>query len=401
MANPRILMLITRSELGGAATHVADLLRGLRDRFDLHLGTGETGYLTDAAAELGVPTHILPSLVQPLDPSRDVLALGETIRLIRNIRPDLVHAHTSKAGFIGRAAARRVDVPSVFTAHTWCFAEGTSLKWKIVGTPLERIASRWCGTIINVSEANRRLALTRNIAPAHKQITIHNGISDHQLQARPADGTVPRIIMHARFAAQKAQSLLIEAVREIDQPYELLLVGDGPTRAALEQQVRTAGLSQRVKFLGQRMDMPELLAGSNIFALFTHWEGFPISILEAMRAGLPSVVSDVGGAREAIDHSCGRLIAPRDVTGFRRALEELLRSGPLRKQLGDAARARFENNFTVDVMLDKTTAVYSALTEPRFPASSKRIPISKLDQMKCSEKPPVAVAHLDAGGRST
>lgn len=401
MANPRILMLITRAELGGAATHVADLLRGLRDRFDLHLGTGETGYLTEVAAELGVPTHILPSLAQPLDPSRDLAALGETLQLTRKIRPDLVHAHTSKAGFIGRAAARRAGVPSVFTAHTWCFAEGTSLKWKMVGTPLERIASRWCDTIINVSEANRRLALNRNISPAHKQITIHNGIFDHQLRARPAEGAVPRIIMHARFAPQKAQSLLIEAVRGISQPYELALVGEGPTRAAVEQQVRTAGLSQRVQFLGQRMDMPELLATSNIFALFTNWEGFPISILEAMRAGLPSVVSDVGGVREAIDGSCGRIIAPGDVTGFRCALEELLRSGPLRKELGDAARARYENNFTVDVMLNKTIAVYSALTESRLRAPSQRVPIGELDQMKYTEKPAVAVAHLDSRGRST
>lgn len=401
MANPRILMLITRAELGGAATHVADLLRGLRDRFDLHLGTGETGYLTDVAAELGVPRHILPSLVQPLDPSRDVAALSETIQLIRNIRPDLVHAHTSKAGFIGRAAARRAGVPSIFTAHTWCFAEGTSLKWKVVGTPLERLASHWCSTIINVSEANRQLALSSNISPAQKQITIHNGIFDHQLRARPAEGTVPRIIMHARFAPQKAQSLLIEAVRGISQPYELALVGDGPTRAALEQQVRTAGLSQHVQFLGQRMDMPELLAGSSIFALFTHWEGFPISILEAMRAGLPSVVSDVGGVREAIDGSCGRIIIPGDVTGFRCALEELLGSGRLRKQLGDAARARYENNFTVDVMLNKTIAVYRALTESRFRAPSTSVPISRLDPIKCNEKPPVAAVHLDAGGRST
>lgn len=357
----RILMLITRAELGGGQTHVADLLRGLREDFEVHLGVGETGYLTEVAAELGVRTHILKSLVQPLQPLMDFAALWECVDLIRQIQPDLVHTHTSKAGFIGRAAAVRLGVPSVFTAHTWCFAEGTSLKWKLVGTPMERVAANWCGKIINVSDANRALARAKGIAEESKHVTIHNGIADHALRARPAEGAVPRIIMLARFAPQKAQALLVEAVRGIEKPFELVFVGDGPTRAAVEEQVRVAGLSGRVQFLGQRLDVAELLASSHIFALFTHWEGFPISILEAMRAGLPSVVSDVGGVREAIDESCGRIVAARDVPGFRSALDGLVGSAAMRAQLGGAARARYERNYTVDVMLGKTVSVYRAV----------------------------------------
>ena len=346
--------------MGGGQTHVADLVRGLREDFEVHLGVGETGYLTEVCADLGVRTHILQSLVQPLDPLKDFAALRECIAVIRQIQPDLVHTHTSKAGFIGRAAARRTGVPSVFTAHTWCFAEGTSLKWKLVGTPLERLAGNWCGKIINVSDANRGLALDRRVAEPGKHITIHNGIADHALRANPGEPVTPRIVMLARFAPQKAQSLLVEAVRGIDKPFELVFIGDGPTRAAVEEQVRAAGLSNRVQFLGQRLDVPDLLAQSHIFALFTHWEGFPISILEAMRAGLPSVVSDVGGVREAIDESCGRIVAPRDVGAFRAALDELVGSVETRAQLGAAARRRYENNYTVDVMLSKTVAVYKA-----------------------------------------
>jgi glycosyltransferase involved in cell wall biosynthesis len=359
----RILMLITRSELGGGQTHVADLLRGLRDDFDLHLATGETGYLTEVAAELGVRTHILPSLQQPVDPLKDLAALRECILLIRQIKPDLVHAHTSKAGFMGRAAAKRVGIPSVFTAHTWCFAEGTSPKWKLWGTPLERLAGGWCGRIINVSDANRELALSHGIARPSKHVTIHNGIADSPLRALPGEGVAtPRIIMLARFAPQKAHSLLIESIRGTGKlPFELVFVGDGPTRSSVEAQVAAAGLTDRVKFLGQRLDVPELLASAHIFALFTHWEGFPISILEAMRAGLPPVVSDVGGVREAIDKSCGRIVAAGDVAAFRVALEDLLASPELRRRLGAAARARYERNYTVDVMLDKTVAVYRGI----------------------------------------
>ena len=361
----RILMLITRAELGGGQTHVADLLRGLREDFELHLATGETGYLTEIAEELGIPTHLLPALVHPLNPVKDVIALRQCLRLIHDIQPDLVHAHTSKAGFVGRAAAKLDGVPSVYTAHTWCFAEGTSLKWKLVGTPLERIAGKWCGKIINVSDANRALALTQGIDDPAKHTTIHNGIADHRARACPGDAATPRIIMLARFAPQKAQSMLIEAVRAIQTPFELIFVGDGPIRAAVEEQVKAAGLSERVHFLGQRYDIPELLASAHIFALFTHWEGFPISILEAMRAGLPCVVSDVGGVPEAIDNTCGRTIAARDIEGFREALSRLLRSADLRAQLGAAARARYERNYTADVMLRKTIAVYHSVVSDR------------------------------------
>ncbi|HEY3740744.1 MAG TPA: glycosyltransferase family 4 protein [Bryobacteraceae bacterium] len=372
----RILMLITRAELGGGQTHVADLLRGLRDDFDVHLATGETGYLTDVARELDVRTHILPSLIQPFDVWRDMAALRQCVQLIREIQPDLVHAHTSKAGFIGRAAAKWTGVPSVYTAHTWCFAEGTSPQWRLAGTPLERLAARWCGRMISVSDANRTLALNNGVAGPEKHVTIHNGIADHAMRAQPEENAaVPRIIMVARFAPQKAQALLVEAVRTIaDVPFELVFVGDGPTRAAVEKQVVDAGLDARVKFLGERLEVPELLASAHIAALFTHWEGFPISILEAMRAGLPTVVSDVGGVREAIDESCGRIIAPGDVVAFRAALAELLRSAELRGRLGAAARSRYERHFTADVMLAKTIEVYrGVVADPARVLAGKRI----------------------------
>jgi glycosyltransferase involved in cell wall biosynthesis len=358
---PRLLLLITRAELGGAQTHVADLLRGLRGEYDLHLGTGESGYLTEVAREIGVATHILPSLVQPVNPSKDLAAFQQCRRLIREIQPDLVHAHTSKAGLIGRAAAKTAGVPSVFTAHTWCFTEGTSWKWKLIGTPLERLAGGWCGRIINVSDANRNLALSKGIGKPAKHVTIHNGIEDHPLRARVAQRRVPRIMMLARFAPQKAQSLLVKAVAEIRQPFELVFVGDGPTKPAVVQQVASAGLTERVIFLGQRLDVAELLSSADIFALFSHWEGFPITILEAMRAGLPSVVSDVGGVREAVHESCGRIVPVGDVLGFRRALETLLSDAELRVRMGAAARARYEDNYTVQSMLEKTVAVYRAV----------------------------------------
>jgi glycosyltransferase involved in cell wall biosynthesis len=376
----KILLLITRAELGGGQTHVVDLLRGLRDEFEVELGTGETGYLTEAAEALGIRTHVIPDLVQPMRPVRDLKALWQCFRLIRRVRPDIVHTHTSKAGVIGRLAARLAGVPSIFTAHTWCFAEGTSWKWKTVGIPVERIAARCAARIITVSEANRASALRHRIATPAKFVTVHNVIADSPHRATPAEAAVPRIVMVARFSEQKAQGLLIEAVAQIRAPFHLLLVGDGPLRHTVEQQVAKMNLGDRVEFLGQRLDIAEILACSHIFALFTNWEGFPISILEAMRAGLPVVASDVNGVREAVaDGSTGFLANAGDVAMFRQRLERLLLDSSLRAEFGTAGRRRFENEFTVEAMLSRTAGIYRAAAMPVVapqavgaPASSQR-----------------------------
>jgi glycosyltransferase involved in cell wall biosynthesis len=355
----KALILITRAELGGGQTHVADLLRGLRDEFDLELGTGEQGYLTEIAEQLGVPWHVLPDLVQPISPLRDLKALHQCLRLLRRVRPDVIHAHTSKAGVIGRLAGSLADIPSIFTAHTWCFAEGTSWKWRTIGTPLERMAARVSSRIITVSNANRDLALEHRIAGPEKFVTVHNGIPDCPPRAPRHSNVVPRIVMVARFSQQKAQSLLVEALAGLNVPFRLAFVGEGPLRQGVQRQVEALGLTDRVDFLGQRMDIPEILETSDIFALFTKWEGFPISILEAMRAGLPVVASDVNGVREAVtDGHSGFLIPPGAVHEFRDRLSQLLQDAGLRRRMGLAGRRRFEREFTANSMIRKTATLY-------------------------------------------
>ncbi len=372
----KILLLITRAELGGGQTHVVDLLRGLRDEFEVELATGETGYLTEAAEELGIPAHVIPDLVQPMRPLQDLRAFWQCYRLIRKVRPDVVHTHTSKAGVIGRLAARLAGVPAIFTAHTWCFAEGTSWKWKAVGIPAERIAARCAEQIITVSEANRELAMHHRIAAPDKFVTVHNGIADSPRQANPGEKSLPRIVMVARFSEQKAQGLLIDAVAQIRAPFRLLLVGDGPLRAAVERQVAKLNLGDRVSFLGQRMDIAEILASSHIFALFTRWEGFPISILEAMRAGLPVVASDVNGVREAVAEGATGFLAPAgDIAIFRRRLEQLLEDNSLREKFGIAGRQRFEKEFTVEAMLLRTAGIYRSAATRRPSPETERPPV--------------------------
>jgi glycosyltransferase involved in cell wall biosynthesis len=357
---PRVLQIVTRADLGGAQVHILDLLRGLRGDFEMVLATGEEGFCTEQARALGIECRVLPGLVQQINPMSDLRALASAVRVIRKIQPDLVHCHTTKAGLIGRLAARLMNVPAIYTVHTWCFTEGTSRSWKAFGLPAETIAARWARYIIAVSDSNRDAAISERVAPSSKVITVHNGISDCPQRAKPAEGDTPRIVMVARFVNQKNQALLIESVRGLTSPVTLSFVGDGPLRQEAEHLASVCPAHVKVEFLGQRRDVPEILARSNMFVLSTNWEGFPISVLEAMRAGLPVIATDVDGVREAVvDGDNGILVRTRDKSALTKAIQRLILAPELRQRMGTRGRFIYKERFSLPAMLRKTSSVYA------------------------------------------
>ncbi len=369
----RITYVITRAEMGGAQVHVLDLLKGFAGQYTPSLITGERGYLTEECQRLGIETRLVPDLVQPLKPWQDCKALAGVATALRQLRPDLVHCHTSKAGIIGRLAARVWSIPTVFTAHTWSFADGTSKLWKTVGKPAERFSALWSQKIIAVSESNRKLAIDLGIAPARKIVTVYNGIEDTAWQCaphQPGNGAAPEIVMVARFANQKNHAELVEALAGVHVPYRLSLVGDGPTRPAIEASVKALGMDRNVQFLGLRKDIDQILSRASIFALATKWEGFPLTILEAMRAGLPVIATNVDGVTESVrDRENGFVYEKGRVDQLRKALTTLLTDSGLRLSMGMAGRKRYETHFTREVMLSRTEGVYREVLAPRGHAS--------------------------------
>ena len=356
----KLLYLITKAELGGAQVHLLDLIRGFRNHHEVCVGVGDRGYLTEAAEALGVRCEVIPGLIHAMQPHVDVRGLMNIAKLIRRFRPDMVHAHTSKAGVLGRFAASMTGVPAVFTAHTWCFAEGVSWKWKVFGGTAERVSGRLGSAIITVSEANRRLALNFGVAHPRRIVTVHNGVPDTPLRADPSSPGLVRVVMVARLVPQKAQGMLLRAVAKRHLPVQISLVGDGENRAAMEALAGELGIGSRVRFLGNRSDVPAILANSHVFALPTNWEGFPLSILEAMRAGLPVVTSRVGGIPEAVtDGQTGYMTPAGDQSAFEERLSSLVYDRELRTQMGAAGRARYEREFTISAMLRKTQDVYN------------------------------------------
>jgi glycosyltransferase involved in cell wall biosynthesis len=197
----KVLMLITESEKGGAQVHVRDLISGCREYCEVALATGDLGYLTQQSEAAGIDTYIVPGLVRSVSIYRDVQALLGIIRLIRRLRPDVVHAHTYKAGLLGRLASLLCRVPAVYTAHTWCFQPGTGVWWKKIGLLGEWLSAWFSFRIITVSEAHKVLALSFKVGSERTIQTIHNGVSDVEIRAHPEERPAC-IVMVARFVIQ-------------------------------------------------------------------------------------------------------------------------------------------------------------------------------------------------------
>jgi glycosyltransferase involved in cell wall biosynthesis len=221
------------------------------------------------------------------------------------------------------------------------------------------VASAWSRRIITVSEADAELAARCAIVPSGKLVVVHNGIPDTSCRASPGRADIPVVVMVGRFSPQKDHELLVGAMSRLRETARLALIGDGPTQGRIRDRARALGLAPRVDFLGTRGDVDEILAAAQIAVLASRWEGLPLAVLEAMRAGLPVIASDVGGVSEAVSDGRTGFLVPRGAESiFADRLRRLIVDPPLRAQMGDAGRTAYEARFTSKRMLEQTLAVY-------------------------------------------
>ena len=378
----KVVYALTRSDtVGGAAVHVRDCARAMLDRGDeAAVLVGGEGPFLDELDDAGIPHRPIPHLVgRPFALHAWVPAVRELRAALSELEPDLVSCHTSNAGFLGRLAAASLGVPALFTAHSWAFTEGKSRWRRAVFTAGERAVAPLTARLITVSDYDRRLALDRGVGRPDRMVTVHNGVPDVEVRLRadprggkalsgePAGtGEEPcRIVMVARFERQKDHATLLRALARLEgRPWLLGLVGDGPRTADARRLARDLGIDGRVRFLGYRDDVAEVLSDTHLFALASRWEGFPRSILEAMRAGLPVVASDVGGVDEAVvEGETGYLVEPEAPGPMAGRLAAMIGDPARRERMGLAGRSRYEDRFTFDRMFERTRAIYEEVVE--------------------------------------
>lgn len=378
----RVCHVITRLIAGGAQEHVVETCARLpRDRYAAWIvtgpQTGPEGSLHHLAADLGVEVEIVPQLVRELAPVRDLIALVRLWLIFRRTRPHIVHTNSSKAGILGRLAARFAGVPAiVHTVHGWSFHEHMPAPVRGLYERLERVAARWTQSIVVVADVDREKGTRAAIGRPEKYETIRSGI-DVASFARACErerfrdefdlpAGVPVVGTVTRLVAQKDPSTLVSVFAEVaarSPEARFVIVGDGPLRADVEAAVEGAGLGDRVRMAGLRSDVADLLGCFDVFVLTSLWEGLPRVIPEAMAAGVPVVASSVGGVGEAIsDGVDGLLVPPRDAGAFGDRIGKVLADRELAARLRQAGRRR-ASDFDVSVMIGRLDELYRRLAE--------------------------------------
>lgn len=365
----RITYVIARGDaFGGSSLHVRDLARRLTDDghvVRIFVGGTEDMEVPQRLAAKDLDFQCIPEMGRSISPGKDLKALLALRKKIRQFSPHLVSAHASKAGVLARLACAGLGIPVIYTPHCWSFADGfpNANVYRWIESILAPLASR----IITVCEQERQFGLSRGVGTSKKTFCIHNGVTDIQgssngHQDRKTDQS-PHILMVARFEEQKDQELLLRSLGDNDDlDWHLTLVGDGPLKESCEEVAKQSGIASRVDFAGYSDRVEEYLDQADIFALITHWEGFPRSILEAMRAGLPIIVSDVGGCSESVlEGRTGRVVRHGDQKHLTAALRELLSNPEQRREMGIRARETYAQKFTFEIMYEKYLGLYRTL----------------------------------------
>ncbi len=379
----RVLLVITKSELGGAQRYVDQLVRLLpRHGFDPVVACGGDGWLVGRAREAGVKVVQVRSLslARTFRGLSELQALRELGAIVREGRYDVVHGNSTRAGFLARLAAHRARVPVIiFSAHGFFFEEPMNGWRRAAYVVAERLAARWSDAIIVASEIGRRGALRMGLCPAEKLVKIPYGLDEaeglrlsqirHHSAQTPStrEGPLgPVVGTVAGLYPAKGLDYLVTAMLEVRKMIpgaRAIIVGDGPERRRLEALIHAQGVEESVTLLGRVGDAWGALSAVDVFVVSSVKEGLPYALLEAMAAGLPIVATRVGGIPEVVtDGRCGLLIPPGDPDALSRGICRLVQDPHLAAALGAEARQAFlRNGLTAEAMVEATAALYRRL----------------------------------------
>lgn len=360
----KILYCITSGNWGGAQEHLFQLVKNeSQNGNSIFLIMGNKGELYKRILGThNVKIIILSELERSLNIFKDIRCIMSLRKLIKKIDPDIVHLHSSKAGAVGRIASFGLNCKVIFTVHGWAFTEGVTTWKRKFYVIIERLLYKLTDEVICVSNYDYQLGIKERVLKKEgKGIVIHNGIDTgvdfNNSKIISSDQFV--IVMVARFDIPKRQDILIRAISLLGDNVHLILIGDGPRLELSKKLSLKLGVSNKVDFLGFQRDVGKYLKDANVFALISDYEGLPISIIEAMKFGLPIIASNVGGVPELV--KLNGILVNNQVNEVCDSLNYLSTQHMLAKKMGDISYNLFQNEFTLHKQLILTHKIYVEL----------------------------------------
>lgn len=374
----KVVHIITKLELGGAQANTLYTLRHLnRNRYEPFLITGKGGILDEEARSISdLKYFFIPYLIREINPLQDILALFSIYRILKFIKPQVVHTHSSKAGILGRWAAWMAGIPvTIHTFHGYGFNDCQSWLKRNIFILAEKLTSRITSHFIAVSGENIHKGLRLTLFNEEQVTLIRSGIDVEVFKNTEIDtgkkkreiGLPPRskvIGMIACMKPQKAPLDFVEVARlvhkELPDVY-FLYVGDGELRFQIEDAVNKYSLNERFKLTGWRTDIPEIMRILDVLVLTSRWEGLPRVLPEAMAAGIPIVATPVDGTLEAVvDGVNGFLVPPGDIKVFKDRIMFLLKNVEKAQEMG-AHGTKMVEEFNIKSMTPKQEELYESL----------------------------------------
>ena len=369
----KIAVIITKLELGGAQKVAISLCEKMdTNKFEPFLICGCGGIL-DKEAQKKIRVIFVKNLVREINPIKDLKALFSIYKILKKEKPIIVHTHSSKAGILGRIAAKLCDIKNIIhTIHGFSFNDTQSFINKKIFIFLEKFCARLSSILIPVSTENITKGLKNNIGKKEQYHYIRLGVDINNFKNF---SQVPSLkkelklnkddILITTIGPFKPQKNLPDFIRlannlsKLDNKFKFVIVGDGALRKSFEQMIKYFDIFNNIFLIGWRRDIANILNSSDFFVMTSLWEGLPISTIEALCCGLIPIVNDVDGQREIIKNGInGFLISPYDIESIQKKILLLNSDNELKQKMSKNAKNCIDKTFSINYMIKQHENLY-------------------------------------------
>lgn len=365
---PHIVLAITQAVLGGATSFVYEYAIWLKQRgIRVTLIAGNGSLLFEQAAAAGIPCIRTPYMQREIKPWLDIPATFALAKLFRELNPDVVHLNSSKMGVVGSIAAQLAHVPRVvYCIGGWAFLESVSPLKKHIYTLAERLTASYKDEIICLSPGDKNAAEAAHIQPREGIAVIPNAIDLSLLDRTRLSRAEAREALNisqdrfvfgtiANFHGPKNLPNYIRLVAPVLKRLpsaSVVLIGDGPERSRIESAIQETGVASQIILTGVKTQAARYLSAFDVFVLPSSKEGMPFSLLEAMAARLPCIVTNVGAHAWMLETTGSWVIPVNDEPALNKAMMEAVQNKRQLVDIGEANRATVEQRFPLEKMFE-------------------------------------------------